>query len=372
MYIVVKNLRQARVARCVLLTLLLLALSWVAVQSEDVRDLGPAGRVQSQLKGIDVVQKTGANDSSTEQKNLTAAMLYAQTGQVELLKELLVANPDVAARQYKGVGITALHYAAQHNQVEAATLLIRHGADVSVVDNSSRHTPLHTAAGCDALDVVKVLIEAGADINCLAEGPLKTDTLSPTKYASPLDVAAEMGAEHVVEFLLTKGAKLDVNPQVSSCSALHRAMFGNYDRQGLGNPKRSTDPTTNAARGNRKVIEMLLAHKADLNGKDSLGNTPFHIGVYRHALDSVDYLLKNYADRIDVNAPGQFKMTPLQLVVSRRRQGVEQSVKGVITLLREHGASVTLVGGPSVPQKTAFEVAQREKWGNDILDLLRP
>ena len=122
---------------------------------------------------------------------------------------------------------------------------------------------------------------------------------------------------------------------------------------------------------------MLLKHGCDLSDTDFFGNTPFHVAVRRGAHESVEYLLTSHAAEVDVNAPGQFKYTPLQLAVSEfrvdaERVDAENDVKSVIELLLKSGADRSQLGGPSNPPTSAFDVAVQRNCGEPILKLLRP
>ena len=62
---------------------------------------------------------------------------------------------------------SALNFAARAGNVEAAEILLSHGADVNHV-GIDKSTPLHDAASNGQLEMVKYLTENGANIN--AEG----------------------------------------------------------------------------------------------------------------------------------------------------------------------------------------------------------
>ena len=67
-----------------------------------------------------------------------------------------------------GGGITALHYAAAHGDVEIVSLLVESGVNVNAVI-SVGSTPLHFAAMRNVVDCAEVLLAAGADIDARAE-----------------------------------------------------------------------------------------------------------------------------------------------------------------------------------------------------------
>src|SRR5690349_10867478 len=60
-------------------------------------------------------------------------------------------------------GLTPLHYAAMHGNVEAVKLLLGIHARIDATDNKNR-TALHLAVEKDHLEVVRLLLEEGADV----------------------------------------------------------------------------------------------------------------------------------------------------------------------------------------------------------------
>ena len=71
-----------------------------------------------------------------------------------------------------------------------------HGADIKL--DISQSSPLHLACLGGHIDVARVLLEWGADLN------------TPNVFGmTPLGYAASKNHKHVVEFLLSKGAKIN-------------------------------------------------------------------------------------------------------------------------------------------------------------------
>ncbi|CAE7796922.1 unnamed protein product, partial [Symbiodinium necroappetens] len=64
-------------------------------------------------------------------------------------------------------GRTALHVAAQYNDVDGICRLIEWGADVNIADNK-RRTPIHLAAAGGNYQACMLLLEMGADMNAKA------------------------------------------------------------------------------------------------------------------------------------------------------------------------------------------------------------
>ena len=142
---------------------------------------------------------------------------------VRVIKALLAHGADPNARKkteearmpqarYRAdlTGATPFLLAAKAADVELMRLLLAHGADPKLA--TQNHTsPLMAAAGIayccaqdraterEALEAVTVLVDLGADVNAVND-------LNET----PLHGAAYRGANTIVQFLLAKGAKIDV------------------------------------------------------------------------------------------------------------------------------------------------------------------
>ena len=107
---------------------------------------------------------------------------YDATAMGELFEPLLVASERLA-RLTGGVvyesdngvfhdaldvnirdrrGFTALHYAAQDDEIEVARLLLAAGATVNP-QLAEGQTPLHLAAAWESVEVARLLLDAGAD-----------------------------------------------------------------------------------------------------------------------------------------------------------------------------------------------------------------
>ena len=109
------------------------------------------------------------------------------------------ANPDAP----HGDGMTALHWAAQHGNVEIVALLVDAGADVETRTRLGSHTPLHVASRSARTAAVRALLAAGADARAVT-----------TTGATALHFAAGAGDAKAVAALLDHGADADAREPV--------------------------------------------------------------------------------------------------------------------------------------------------------------
>ncbi|HEY7569182.1 MAG TPA: ankyrin repeat domain-containing protein [Gemmatimonadaceae bacterium] len=113
------------------------------------------------------------------------------------VKQLLKQGAEVNAAQ--GDGMTALHWAAMHNDAELARMLLYAGARKDAATRNGTYTPLHLAARTGSAAVVKALLDAGADAN----------TATTSGGATPLHLAAAQGNTETISALLDHGAQVN-------------------------------------------------------------------------------------------------------------------------------------------------------------------
>lgn len=100
----------------------------------------------------------------------------------------------------------------------------------------------------------------------------------------------------------------------------------------LGHWKHGKQLHAAAETGRKDVVELLLAHGADVNVKDLHGETPLHKAVCGGHGQAVESLL---AAKADINAEDSCKSTPLREAVTSKRPDM-------VSLLLAQGASVNV------------------------------
>ncbi|HVK12037.1 MAG TPA: ankyrin repeat domain-containing protein [Gemmataceae bacterium] len=179
---------------------------------------------------------------------------------------LLKQGADVNAAQSDGM--TALHWAAYHDDARTAGQLI--GARASPrAANRYGVTPLSLACTNGNAELVELLLTAGADVNATLRGG---ETILMT--------AARTGKPAPVKALLARGS--DPNAK---------------DRHG------QTALMWAAADGHAEVVSLLIAAKADFATPTPSGFTPLLFAAREGRLDVVRVLLKVGADANEVVRP---------------------------------------------------------------------
>ena len=182
------------------------------------------------------------------------------------VRNLLNQRADVNVRSEDGS--TALLWAAHWNDLATARLLVRAGADANVA-NDLRMTPLSQACTNASAALVELLLAASANPNT----PVATGE-------TPLMTCARTGNADAVRMLLVRGADVNGKEPTQNQTALMWA----------------------AAEQHSKILEMLIAAKANLQAHTKLGFTALHFAARNGDFESTRILL---AAGVDVNIRAQ-------------------------------------------------------------------
>ncbi|MCI0436040.1 MAG: ankyrin repeat domain-containing protein [Gemmatimonadetes bacterium] len=161
----------------------------------------------------------------------------AMRGDRDAVRALLGQGEDVNAAQ--GDGMTALHWAARHGDLEMAKLLLYAGASVRATTRLGAYTALLMAAELGNAPVITALLDAGADVGA-----------ATSTGVTPLHAAAASGNVDAVTVVLDRGAAIDARERAAGQTPL---MF--------------------AASANRvDVIRLLTQRGADVNAASNVIN----------------------------------------------------------------------------------------------------
>jgi ankyrin repeat protein len=176
------------------------------------------------------------------------------------VRTLLRQRVDVNAPQPDGM--TALHWAAYHDDETLARELIRAGASVAAA-NRYGVRPLSLACTNGNVTMVRLLIDAGADPNFALPGG-----------ETPLMTASRTGTVEVVNMLVSRGAAVNAKDEGRGQTALMWA----------------------AAEGHAPVVAALIEAGADVHARVPSGLTPLLFAVREGRLGVVRVFLEKGAD----------------------------------------------------------------------------
>ncbi|QEL13428.1 ankyrin repeat domain-containing protein [Limnoglobus roseus] len=175
------------------------------------------------------------------------------------VRTLLKDKADANATQTDGM--TALHWAAYHDDAAVAKLLLDAGAKPKA-ENRYGVTPLSLACTNGNAEIVTALLKAGADANAAIRGG-----------ETALMTAARTGKVGPVKALLDAGAKVDAAEKHGQTAIMWAAAEGHAD-----------------------VIDLLVKAGADAKVRLKSGFTPMLFAAREGRIDAVNALLKAGVD----------------------------------------------------------------------------
>lgn len=315
----------------------------------------------------------------------TPVMLAARAGRPDAVRLLADAGADVNAQETWN-GQSALMWAAAEGHAAVVETLIALGADIRARSNAGT-TPLLFAARKGGIGAVRALLEAGADVN-----------ESRPDGAAPLLAAVVNGHEDLVDLLLAAGA--DPNAEGGSTRLTVQGMraepmpltirklgYSERESEGIvpgnifGRPLQAAVHVANwhisdqfiAVNLDRlRVLRALLAHGADVNGRNAMeeprwsgaryrrhmtGATAFMLAAKSADVEVLRLLLDHGADPAIHTEDG---ITPLMAAAgiswasNQDRASEAQVLEAVRLLVEELGADVNAV---SAVGETAMHAA---------------
>eukprot|EP00122_Pirum_gemmata_P020857 Pgem_evm1s19469 len=238
-------------------------------------------------------------------------------GQVDCVKELILANADV--NDYGKSDYGPLFLAATKDHVDCLKELIKAKADVDKVSGTPNWTPLHIAAFKGHVKCLNELINAKADINkCTIDG------------ITPLYISAQDGKLDCLKKLISVG--VDINKGISKDGrtplfvaaqnghmlCLNELIEAEADLNKVSFRGR-TPLCQAAAQGNLVCVQNLIEAGADPSIKDDEGNTALMLADKFNRKYCLDFLKivpmnnkRNHSNDIDVEVNNAGPAKPFQ------------------------------------------------------------
>jgi ankyrin repeat protein len=275
-------------------------------------------------------------------------------GDTAAVRALIGKKADVNSAQVDGT--TALHWAAQNDDVETADLLIKAGAKVMSA-NQAGATPLMLASVNGSAAMIEKLAGAGADVSA----PLTRSG------DTALMIAARTGKVDAVRVLLDHGAQVNAKENWGGTTALMWAVSerhsgvaklliergadvnvkSNFVPSASGRGFEGTTPTAKnpgkpeefasglltslmfaAREGDLESARLLVAAGADINAVGGDGKDALSLAIFDGAYDVASFLVDNHAKVNQADAQG---FTPLFWAVDRRNMETAPNFPWLVT-----------------------------------------
>ena len=237
--------------------------------------------VSNNHKGIiNLLLDAGAKLTSSS-SDLSPLHTASQIGNIQLVRSIVSKQSDDSVIQTlvnaKGPdNQTPIHFAVSSGNLNIVKYLLKHGADVNALVESTLATPLHMAALKGHQQIIETLLDAGAKVQ-----PRAGESLHG---ATPLYLAAQNGHLESVRTLIRSGAdlncrlrKMDVTPLFIASERGHvdivRFLLENNASLHIRNWNGVTALGVAAMGGHKTIVNLLIKVGADVNSRDNEGNS---------------------------------------------------------------------------------------------------
>jgi ankyrin repeat protein len=222
-------------------------------------------------------------------------------------------NPTLLFAARYGIGLNVIQAASLSAEMIAGGVLVDMGADLeSVVKAAMMRTavscghgfsPLQSASSSGRLGIVEALVKAGAEINALGY------------HGTAFALAAQNGHEDIVDFLLERADVnlkrsvfldgLDWTPLEEAAAKRQATIVRKILTRGAVIPD-NVLALAAAVSGNADVVKLLIAAKANTEGRDIFGRTALQNAAVIGHEATVEMLLR-YGTCVDAPGPDDTK-----------------------------------------------------------------
>jgi ankyrin repeat protein len=265
----------------------------------------------------------GVMINARTEKGETALMLQAADTSLAAKEafDLLMSYPEIDIDAVDREGKSALHYAAEHNNVYAAKALLEFLHDVP---------PL--ARKCLGKGPGMLVSDYVFDLPGLT---MRIDALD-NNYQTPLFLALSHNAQAVAELLASIGADIDteliyaaVRKNIPLMQKLIK-LGANINAHMRDNGKTALIALAGEQGSEQEVSWLLEQPKIDKEAKDDMGFNALHWAVYVNNKDAIKALL---AHKANIDAQNSTGRTPLMMAISLKNTAIAE-------YLLKHGAAV--------------------------------
>jgi len=280
-----------------------------------------------------------------------------------LISFLLDKNVDINIKSSSGA--TPLHEAVRTGNIQNINLLIDRGANVNAVD-AKGNTPLHTGIPSHVhREVVTILLNKGADPNLRDEHgdtPLHIAVILNRSNEivqailgggsdvhirnidgkTPLYIAVQEGRTTLIPALLSYGSEVFAadNSGVSPFDIAARTNDTTFNLLIVPETVNQRDAGGNTMlhavvrnRGNPIQLSKILEHRAQVDARNSDGDTALHLAVKLNQRENGEFLISRGANIFSVNSAGE---SPLFIALSNS-SGMREWIINPNTIIARDG-----------------------------------
>jgi ankyrin repeat protein len=249
-----------------------------------------------------------------------ALIYHTKTGDIEQIRTL-VDEGAFGINRVNALNQTALHVAISDNRTDIVKVLLEGKPNLDIQDEALKETPLGLALAlqCDNVELVRALVEGGANLEIKGSSgnePLLRAIESP--YCSDAVVLALLSGSPNIEikdpfgktplFRAINGRRFEIAKSLILANAKTEWENGYAAILVASKEKNSAD-----------FVKFLIDRSADMNQKDSDGNTSAHWAAIFNNLDVLQLLVDRGAK---LDEPDILGRTPLAEAVEQGKTAV--------------------------------------------------
>lgn len=343
----------------------------IETKTVDIHSLAVTGSVDSIREALGKIKDINKKNSN----GVTALHLAVEYNRTEVVKLLLSAGANVNAGN--GLDKTPLIIAVEKNRLEPAKVLLAQKNVKIDIQDINNYTAFQIALNRDNIILAKILLKRGASTKILKDadfnalhlatraGSLEMVKLLLPKvrnihaksrrvHYTPLYIASVNGYVDIVRYLISKKV-LSRKQAWDGEDSLHAAVENNrlkivklllsngvkVNRKGIDRrnalhilANKYTPNIVNTIFNDRQFIADMKKRGINLSISSGAKKPSVHDKLKQHD-DRIEILKLLLAYKIDVNAPGYNKYTPLHLAVKNKKLNLSR-------ILIAHGANIFL------------------------------